>query len=113
MPFIARFSIIFLVSFFVAEVHAEVGGPLWVERMKSRLHLDDAQVKTIRKINQEAQVERKALREKIAKRIDAVLTVEQRQKLEIMRKKHAACSESPTHCQSDDASNESLKQTPQ
>lgn len=114
MHFIIRFSIVFLLSLALGvEAEAEVSGAHWVERMKSRLHLDDAQVKAIRKINQDAQAERKALREKIAKRIDAVLTPEQRQKLDGIRKKQAACSERPTHCQSDDASNENLKQTPQ
>lgn len=104
MHFLARFCIVFLLSLTpVVEAQAEVGGAHWVERMKSRLHLDDAQVKAIRKISQEAQAERKALREKIAKRIDAVLTPEQRQKLDGIRKRQAACSESPTHCQSGDA----------
>lgn len=101
MRFMVRSSIVFFVLLFTvarAHAHVDVGGPHWVERMKMALHLDDAQAKAIRNINQEAQAERRALREKIAKRIDAILTEDQRRKLDAIRKKQMACSENSKHC---------------
>lgn len=79
---------------------AEKGHGHWVDGLKTYLKLDESQTTAIRQINKDAQNERKLLREKIAMRIDAVLTHEQRVKLKKFRKQEAVCESNPDLCAS-------------
>jgi Spy/CpxP family protein refolding chaperone len=60
-----------------------------VERMTEQLQLDTAQQAEVRKILQEQQAQRRALREQTRERIDATLTDEQRAKLAEWREQRA------------------------
>lgn len=67
--------------------------PLWLQQMRKNLQLDDKQAEQIKQIHDTTQAERKALRERTEKSIEAVLTEQQRKKRQEFRRQRKQVQE--------------------